>query len=87
MRKIGMILMAASLVGFAGAASAAKGPKANTNTHRGCVADATLAYKSTPESEASGNNGNGRAVRQQARSGQRGSNVRQLAQSCKGNQG
>ena len=75
-------LLATAIVIIPGLALA--DPAANPNSQQSCVAVATLAYKSTPASEASGNNGNGVAVREQAKAGTRGEGVSALAQSCKG---
>ena len=80
MRKILLVAMILA----PGAAFADPAP--NPTSNQSCIAQATLAYKSSPASVASGNNGNGKAVSAQAQAGMRGDNVQALQSSpdCRG---
>ena len=83
MTKLAVVALAAGFACLSGISpSLAKPGQGGSDSNRSCVAEATLAFKNK---ELRGNNGNGVAVREQARSGQRGELVRALAQSCKGN--
>ncbi len=85
MNKLTIMLSAGLVTGLLGSAAAetVQKPQPRPDSNQSCVAAATLAFKNK---QANGNNGNGVAVREQAMSGTRGEGVRDLAQSCKGNE-